>query len=113
MTTVQLSLAISERELLAQYFAAGVSAVSGEKAVLRALQQDEAFQADFIIAGGNDGPTDAAGGIIHSRTAMETTAAADALSRADVGTYLRQTGDILITGPGYTNVMDLTIALVS
>ncbi len=49
MTTVQVSLAISERELLAQFFAAGVSAVSGEKAVIRALQQDEAFQADFII----------------------------------------------------------------
>ncbi len=50
-----------------------------------------------LVAGtdGNDGPTDAAGGIIHGKTAMETTAAADALSRTDAGTYLRQTGDIL------------------
>ena len=68
-----------------------------------------------LVAGtdGSDGPTDAAGGIIDGHTAVEATAAADALRRADAGTYLRQTGDIFITGPSNTNVMDLTIAVVS
>ena len=68
-----------------------------------------------LVAGtdGSDGPTDAAGAIVDAKTAVETTAAADALSRADAGTFLRQTGDIFITGPSNTNVMDLAIAVVS
>ena len=67
-----------------------------------------------LVAGtdGSDGPTDAAGGIIDGNSATEKTAVEDALRRADAGTYLRQTGDIFITGPSNTNVMDLAIALV-
>ena len=129
--------ASSTAKLLARFFQAGVNAVSGEQSVIRALQQDEPFAADLIIAVGKAASSmclgalqalskpcpalvvtkyehaDAAGGIIDGHTAVEATAAADALRRADAGTYLRQTGDIFITGPSNTNVMDLTIAVVS
>jgi len=62
---------------------------------------------------GSDGPTDAAGGIVDGNTATAVKTVADALNRADAGTYLRQTGDIFITGPSNTNVMDLAIAVVA
>lgn len=65
----------------------------------------------ILVAGtdGTDGPTDAAGAIIDGTTFSNT--AQSALDHADAGTYLRQTGDILKTGPTGTNVMDLVIAL--
>lgn len=68
-----------------------------------------------LVAGtdGSDGPTDAAGGIVDGNTATAVKTVADALNRADAGTYLRQTGDIFITGPSNTNVMDLAIAVVA
>ncbi|WNC72802.1 DUF4147 domain-containing protein [Thalassotalea psychrophila] len=67
-----------------------------------------------LVAGtdGSDGPTDAAGGIIDGNTALEMDLVKDALSRADAGTFLRQSGNIFITGPSNTNVMDLVIAIV-
>ena len=52
MSTAQFSSAVSTRELLTDFFNAGVTAVSGKQAVIRALQQDAAFQSDFIVAVG-------------------------------------------------------------
>ena len=68
-----------------------------------------------LVAGtdGSDGPTDAAGGIIDGKTALEIDRVRDALSRADAGTFLHQSGNLFITGPSNTNVMDLIIAIVS
>ncbi|MGB1237428.1 MAG: DUF4147 domain-containing protein [Pseudomonadales bacterium] len=69
---------------------------------------------NILVAGtdGSDGPTDAAGGIVDTSTAVDSAAAEDALRRADAGSFLRACGDIFITGPTNTNVMDLTIAIV-
>ncbi|WP_315982145.1 MOFRL family protein [Aliamphritea spongicola] len=69
----------------------------------------------MLVAGtdGSDGPTDAAGGIVDGKTVTDVAVARDALQRADAGTYLRDCGDIFITGPTNTNVMDLAIAVVS
>ena len=47
------------------------------------------------------------------KTVTDVAVARDALQRADAGTYLRHCGDIFITGPTNTNVMDLAIAVVS
>lgn len=58
---------------------------------------------------GTDGPTDAAGGIVDG--ASWASGAAEALAAADAGTYLSGRGDLLVTGPTGTNVMDLVIAL--
>lgn len=68
-----------------------------------------------LVAGtdGTDGPTDAAGAIVDGKTALKIDQAKDALNRADAGTFLRSSGNIFITGPSNTNVMDLVIAVVA
>lgn len=72
-----------------------------------------------ILSGGtdgNDGPTDAAGGIVDPLTlekGMELgLAAGDYLMNNDSYNYLKKVGDLLVTGPTNTNVMDVRIVLV-
>jgi glycerate 2-kinase len=72
-----------------------------------------------ILSGGTDGtdgPTDAAGAVVDG----ETVRRAKALG-LDAGHYLRENdsyhffkplGDLLVTGPTYTNVMDLQLVIV-
>ena len=66
---------------------------------------------------GTDGPTDAAGAIVDSTTLMRA-----AEKELDPNEFLRQNdsyhffqelGDLLMTGPTGTNVMDLYLVLVS
>ncbi|HEX2091136.1 MAG TPA: MOFRL family protein, partial [Longimicrobiaceae bacterium] len=65
---------------------------------------------------GRDGPTDAAGAIVDGETVARGRArgreARDALERNDVYPFLRETGDLLVTGPTGTNVNDLVLVLV-
>jgi hydroxypyruvate reductase len=65
---------------------------------------------------GTDGPTDAAGGVVDTGTAArgnEKGLNIDTyLDSNDSYNYLKQTGDLLITGPTRTNVMDVRILLV-
>ena len=65
----------------------------------------------IVVAGtdGSDGPTDAAGGVVDGTTWGP--GAAQALQRADSGSYLAQNNALLVTGPTGTNVMDLLVAL--
>ena len=67
-----------------------------------------------LVAGtdGTDGPTNAAGGIVDGKTFGDAVAVADALKRADAGSYLLKQNNLLITGPTNTNVMDLAIAII-
>lgn len=62
---------------------------------------------------GTDGPTDAAGAFATAATAKDSRAARAALDANDAYPYLQSTGDLLITGPTRTNVMDIRILLVS
>jgi hydroxypyruvate reductase len=66
---------------------------------------------------GTDGPTEAAGGIIDGATVSRGAAlgldASEFLARNDSYHFLRATGDLLITGPTFTNVMDLQIILAN
>lgn len=66
---------------------------------------------------GNDGPTDAAGGLVDgdtARLARETgVEPAEALARSDAGSALSAADALLVTGPTGTNVNDLRVALVS
>jgi len=71
-----------------------------------------------LLAGGTDGtdgPTDAAGGIVDRGTVARAMAAGEdaqaALQGHDAYHLLRSSGDLLITGPTGTNVMDLLIGL--
>ncbi len=72
-----------------------------------------------ILSGGtdgNDGPTDAAGGIVDplsvSRGNDAGMAAAEYLTNNDAYHFLEKTNDLLITGPTNTNVMDARLVLV-
>ena len=72
-----------------------------------------------ILSGGtdgNDGPTDAAGGIVDPETIKRAEQnglnALDFLQNNDAYHFLQSTGDLLITGPTKTNVMDVHIIVV-
>lgn len=60
---------------------------------------------------GSDGPTAAAGALVDGGTVARGEAegldARDCLARADAGTFLEASGDLIETGPTGTNVMDL------
>jgi len=64
---------------------------------------------------GSDGPTEEAGALVDGgtleRAALEGLSAADYLRRADAGTFLEASGDLIQTGPTGSNVMDLVLAL--
>ena len=73
-----------------------------------------------ILSGGTDGtdgPTDAAGGIVDGTTLQrgrdQGLDAADFLRRNDSNTFLSAVGDLLVTGPTLTNVMDLRLMLIA
>ncbi len=63
---------------------------------------------------GTDGPTADAGGLVDNLTAergrTEGWVLEEHLRRADAGSYLEETGDLISTGPTGTNVTDLVIA---
>jgi hydroxypyruvate reductase len=63
---------------------------------------------------GTDGPTGDAGALVDNQTVergeVEGLSLTAHLDRADAGTYLEQTGDLLTTGPTGTNVTDLVMA---
>ena len=80
-----------------------------------ALRMAEVIQGQpdlsILVAGtdGSDGPTSAAGGLVDGTTWQPQ--AADALARADSGSFLASHGALFTTGPTGTNVMDLALAL--
>ncbi|MBN1277699.1 MAG: glycerate kinase [Deltaproteobacteria bacterium] len=72
-----------------------------------------------ILSGGtdgNDGPTDAAGGIVDPDTVRrarnEGMEPVDFLNNNDSYNFLKNTQDLLLTGPTNTNVMDVRLVLV-
>ena len=81
---------------------------------LDGLEGWAAFSAD---TDGNDGSTDAAGGIVSGATAQAIresgTDPAEALSNNDSYAALETGGALLVTGPTGTNVNDLRVALIS
>ncbi len=82
-------------------------------AELEGVEGWAAFAAD---TDGNDGPTDAAGGIVDGETARKMRGAgvepSEALANNDSRAALDAGGGLLITGPTGTNVNDLRVALV-
>jgi glycerate-2-kinase len=65
---------------------------------------------------GEDGPTDAAGGLVDAGVAAEASrlglSPADFLRRNDAYRFLEQTGGLVKTGPTGTNVCDVRVVLV-
>ncbi|MDE2091186.1 MAG: hydroxypyruvate reductase, partial [Gammaproteobacteria bacterium] len=64
---------------------------------------------------GTDGNSSDAGALVDGATLTRGEDAgldaANCLARADAGTFLEASGDLVYTGPTGTNVMDLVIAL--
>ena len=74
-------------------------------------------QCYFLAAGtdGSDGPTQDAGALVDAGTLARGRQSgfdvSQTLSRADAGSFLAATGDLICTGPTGTNVMDLMLGL--
>jgi glycerate 2-kinase len=97
----------------------GTGGPNQEFALTLAIELDRvngwaAFAAD---TDGNDGPTDAAGGLVDGETARRIRKAdmdpAEALEKNDARAALEAGGALLVTGPTGTNVNDLRVVLVS
>jgi glycerate 2-kinase len=96
----------------------GLGGRNQEFALAAAIEIDGLEDVVILSGGtdGTDGPTDAAGAVVDG----ETVRRAKALG-LDAGHYLRENdsyhffkplGDLLVTGPTYTNVMDLQLVIV-
>jgi glycerate 2-kinase len=96
----------------------GLGGRNQEFALATALELDGLDGIVALIGGtdGTDGPTDAAGGIVDGGTVRRGQTkgldARDYLSRNDSYHYLQATDDLLVTGPTFTNVMDLRLFIV-
>jgi hydroxypyruvate reductase len=97
----------------------GTGGPNQEFALTLAVELDgvEGWSALAADTDGNDGPTDAAGGLVDGGTAAKIRAAGTDPSRAlqdnDARTALEAGGALLVTGPTGTNVNDLRVVLVS
>lgn len=69
-----------------------------------------------VATDGTDGPTDAAGGLVDPSTCARALdlqlSPSKYLQNNDSWNFLRQTGDLIVTGPTLTNLMDVQILLV-
>jgi len=90
-----------------------------QETVLGAAERIEALEGVLVASFGTDGidgPTDAAGGLVTGSTLARSRAAGLDLARAlvqnDSYPFLSALGDLTITGPTGTNVMDLQVILV-
>lgn len=85
---------------------------------LVAEMDPEKWRNAVVLSGGTDGedgPTDAAGALADAGTLQRARArgldARDFLDRHDAYEFFRQTGDLLVSGPTDTNVMDVRVLL--
>ncbi len=97
----------------------GLGGRNQEFCLAASLELDGLEPRVVVLSGGtdgNDGPTDAAGGVVDPLTkrrgAELGATAVDYLKDNDAYHFLEKTGDLLITGPTHTNVMDVRLILV-
>jgi glycerate 2-kinase len=97
---------------------AGLGGRNQEFAMAAAIEID-GLEGVVVLSGGTDGtdgPTDAAGGIVDGTTVQRARDkgldARSYLERNDSYPFLKTVGDLLITGPTLTNVMDLRLVLI-
>ena len=96
----------------------GLGGRNQEFALAAAIEIDGLAEGIVLSGGtdGTDGPTDAAGGIVDGTTVQrgrdKGLDARDYLKRNDSSPFLKTVGDLLVTGPTLTNVMDLRLILI-
>jgi glycerate 2-kinase len=97
----------------------GLGGRNQEFCLAAALELAGTTERVVILSGGtdgNDGPTPAAGAVVDSRTAARGSAlglqALEFLTNNDSYHFFEKTGDLLVTGPTRTNVMDVRLVLV-
>lgn len=97
----------------------GLGGRNQEFCLAAALELDGLSQRVAVLSGGtdgDDGPTKAAGAIVDPLTVTRGKeagmAASDFLDDNDAYHFFEKTGDLLITGPTGTNVMDVRLILV-
>jgi glycerate-2-kinase len=96
----------------------GLGGRNMELALAFALEIDGLDGVTLLSAGtdGNDGPTDSAGAVVDGNTAAKARGMGldpeQSLNNNDSYNFFRKTGDLLITGPTGTNVMDVQIILI-
>ena len=97
---------------------AGLGGRNQEFALAAAIEVD-GLEGVVVLSGGTDGtdgPTDAAGGIVDGTTIQRAREkgldARSYLDRNNSYPLLKTAGDLLITGPTLTNVMDLRLILI-
>ena len=106
---------ISGGETTVTVRANGMGGRNQEFALAAAVELAGATGVVVLSAGtdGIDGPTDAAGAIVDgatlSRGRLQGYDAAEFLARNDAYNFLLATGDLLVTGPTHTNVMDIQV----
>lgn len=90
-----------------------------QELALSAARELEGVKGVVFLSGGTDGtdgPTDAAGGLVDDTTVSRGRSlgldASDHLDRNDAYRFLQPLGDLLMTGPTLTNVMDLRVLLL-
>jgi len=86
-----------------------------QELVLAAAMDIAGLRNVVVLSGGtdgSDGPTDAAGAIADGRTLGRDPRAAEFLARNDSYHYFKGLGDLIVTGPTHTNVMDVRLILV-
>jgi hydroxypyruvate reductase len=80
-----------------------------------ALEPDERLTILAAGTDGTDGPTEAAGAVVDAHTAHRDEATARraraALTDNDAYTFLRDVGDLVVSGPTNTNLLDLYLAI--
>ena len=97
----------------------GLGGRNQEFGLAAAMDLEELPPRVVVLSGGtdgNDGPTDAAGAVVDPLTVKRGkdagVAAFEFLKNNDAYHFLEKTGDLLITGPTNTNVMDVRLILV-
>jgi glycerate-2-kinase len=96
----------------------GIGGRNMELALSFAMEIEDIDGITLLSAGtdGTDGPTDAAGAIVDGATMTRAKARGlnpeNYLENNDSYTFFKETGDLFITGPTGTNVMDIQIVLI-